>query len=340
MAVRKTVFTKSDAYTWNKNPELDYHKKGLGKYTRSFEDYTAALKDEFMFKRENGILEARVHTNGEEFEWGGCGHKAIHHMFTLVGEDHDNEVLIWGGSGKNFFRGIKGDSEVADANGQKYDAKKDVDVDNKYRLYEFSFYDGTNDIEGQIFDIEIPTIGVWNGSMFHSDLVFFNDITLATEDAWTTEMHFRINMVPGDGIQIAWRELMGRKRFQYYELTGAILTARKALEYGMINEIHADTEACYKRAWEIAELIMLSGTRVTRRLTTQILRMPWKEDIAKECRTSFAMEMWGTLSEESPHDNMLWRGAKAEAEAVLAAEKKGRVVYPRVGEFIEEDAIK
>lgn len=339
MAVRKTVFTQSDAHTWMKNPEFDCKKKGLGHYNIPYETYTEMLKDEFKFKRENGILEARVHYNDGEFMWGGRGHKAIHHFFTYVGEDHDNEVLIWGGSGKNFFAGIHGDSEIADKEGKKY-TNEESKSENHYRLYEFSFYDGTNDIEGQVFDLEIPTIGVWNGAMFHSDLVFYNDITLATEDAWTTEMHFRINMVPGDGIQIVWRELMGRKRFAYYELTGAILTARKALEYGMVNEILADTEACYKRGWEIAELIMLSGTRVTRRVTTQILRTPWKEDVAKECRLAFATEMYVTATEKSPHDNMLWRGAHLEADAVLAAEKKGKIVRPRVGEFIEEDEIK
>ncbi len=41
-------------------------------------------------------------------------------------------------------------------------------------------------------------------------------------------MHYRVNMVPGDGIQIAWRELMGRKRYAYAELTGEIITAQSA----------------------------------------------------------------------------------------------------------------
>jgi len=37
---------------------------------------------------------------------------------------------------------------------------------------------------------------------------------------------------------------------------------------------------------------------------------------------------------------MLWHGAQLEAEAVLAAEKKGMIVRPRVGEFKEEIEIK
>ena len=153
-------------------------------------------------------------------------------------------------------------------------------------------------------------------------------------------MHFRINMAPGDGIQIAWRELMGRKRYAYAELTGQIITARKALEYGMINEIQPDLETAYTRAWEIAELIMLSGTRVTRRITTPILRAPWKRDYAWEGKAAFATEMWVTATEHSPHDNSYWHGAKLEAEAAMAAEKKGMVVRPRIGEFKEEFEIK
>lgn len=335
MAVRKTVFTESDAYQWKQHD-------GLIPFM-PLEEYAKLLAPIFHFKRENGILEGRLHTNGKEFMWGTFPHKALHQFYTWVGQDHNNEVLIWGGSGKNFFGGIFGDSEQKQegAEGQGFDPEEgESHDDNNWTLYEHQYYDGTNEIEGQVFDIEIPTIGVWNGGAFHSDLFLFNDITLATEDAWTTEMHFRINMAPGDGVQIAWRNLMGRKRYAYAELTGQIITARKALEYGMINEIQPDLEACYKRAWEIAELIMLSGTRVTRRITTQILRAPWKQDIAWELRHSFATEMFVTATQHSPHDNMYWRGACAEAEAVLAAEKKGKIVRPRVGEFIEEDEIK
>ncbi len=215
------------------------------------------------------------------------------------------------------------------------------EFDPKYNwtLYDHQYYDGTHDIESEV-NIDIPTIGVWNGGSFHSDLYLLTDITLATEDAWTTDQHFRLGMVPGDGLQIVWRNLMGRKRFAYAELTGEIITARKALEYGMINEIQPDLESCYKRAWEIADLIMHSGTRQTRRLTTQMLRSPWKEDVAKELRGSFGVEMWNTLTEESPHEALYWESAKAEARANKEAEKKGKVVRPRIGEFIEEDPIK
>lgn len=330
--MRKTVFTESDAYTWKKH-------EGLIPFME-FDEYAELLKDVYKLKRENGILEARLHTNGKELIWGFYPHQVIWKFCVLAGQDHNNEVIIEGGTGKDFFTAISSTSDKKEQKKEGFRQAEESTSDNAWRLYEHSYYDGCNEIEGFIFDIEVPTIGIWNGGAFHSDIFLHKDITLCTEDAWTTDMHFRINMAPGDGIQIAWRELMGRKRFAYAELTGQIITARKALEYGMVNEIQPDLEACYKRAWEIAELIMLSGTRVTRRITTQILRAPWKMDVSWELRHGFSTEMYVTATENSPHDNMHWKGAQEEAAAVMAAEKKGKVVRPRVGPFIEEDEIK
>ena len=302
-----------------------------------FDEYSANLKHCLMMKRENGILEARLHSNGDSMQWGAAAHQGLHFFFDWAFRDPDYEVIIFGGTGKDFTKGIG----RLGPDGKWLPATEFSSAPaESWKMYDLQYYDGTNDIEGQIFDVEVPTIGVWNGAAFHTDLVLFSDITLCTEDAWTTDMHFRVNMVPGDGIQIAWRELMGRKRFAYAELTGEIITARKALALGMVNEICPDVESCYKRAWEIAELIMRTGTRVTRRITTQILRKAWKEDIANEVRHSFATEMYVTATEHSPHEVNYWHWAHEEADLVRQAEKKGKVIRPRVDGGQEEDEIK
>jgi enoyl-CoA hydratase/carnithine racemase len=304
----------------------------------TFEEYSKILSPVFQMKKKNGIIEARAHTAGGSLVWGFTAHAYMHKLFEYVNADRDAEVLIFGGTGDNFFESLGPHDAYRDTS-RPLNLVPDTHPDYDWQLYEHQYFDGTNDIETEI-NISIPTIGVWNGGSFHSDLYLLTDITLATEDAWTTEQHFRLNMVPGDGVQIAWRNLMGWKRFAYAELTGEIITARKALEWGMVNEIHTDTEACYARAWEIADLIMHSGTRQTRRLTVQALRYPWKEAIAKELRGSFATEMWNTRTEASPHDPLYWESAKAEAKANLDAEKKGKVIRPRIGPFVEEDPIK
>ncbi|MHB9856882.1 enoyl-CoA hydratase/isomerase family protein [Streptomyces sp. YIM S03343] len=320
----------------DKRKELSHEELGTIPPMK-FEEYSERLKHCFTMTRTNGILEARLHTNGDSLQWGAAAHQGLHYFFNWAGRDPDNEVIILGGTGKDFMKGI---GRVDKEGNWQPSYEFASDPEHAWRMYDYQYYDGTNDIEGQVFDVEVPTIGVWNGAAFHTDLVLFSDITLATEDAWTTEMHFRVNMVPGDGIGIAWRELMGRKRYAYAELTGEIITARKALQLGMVNEICDDTEAAYARAREIAELIMHTGTRVTRRITTQQLRKAWKEDISNELRNSFAAEMYVTATEHSPHEVSYWEWAHEEAELVKAAEKKGKVIRPRLNGGQEEDEIK
>jgi enoyl-CoA hydratase/carnithine racemase len=322
---------------WDKRKKVPHEEYGTLPHM-PFEEYSEKLKDCFIMKRERGILEARLHSHGDSMVWGASHHQQLHYFFDWAGRDPDNEIIILGGSGKDFTRGIGRFNKETQEWGPPTEFSSAPE--EAWKMYEYQYYDGTNDIEGQIFDVEVPTIGVWNGAAFHTDLVLLSDITLCTEDAWTTEMHFRVNMVPGDGIQMVWRELMGRKRYAYAELTGEIITARKALALGMVNEICPDLESTYDRAWEIAELIMATGTRVTRRITTQILRKPWKEDIANELRNSFAAEMYVTATEHSPHTVNYWHWANEEAALVLEAEKKGKVIRPRINGGQEEDEIK
>lgn len=326
-------FVDTDA---DKRPDFP-PSNGIMPVEKTFEEYSKELEKFFSMKLDRGILEVRAQTDGDSLIWSLPCHAAVHKLFEYVNADRDVEIMIFGGSGKDLFRSIGMHGGVVDTTHPPVAIPED-DLDYSWVEYERQYFDGTSDIEYQN-NLSIPLITVWNGGGFHTDLVFFSDITLATEDAWTTEQHFRVNMVPGDGVQIAWRELMGRKRFSYAELTGEIITARKAKEYGMVNEIHKTTEDCYKRAWELADLIMHTATRQTRRLTVQILRRPWKKDIVDELRDTFAIEMWNTLSEQSPHHAIYWEAAKAQARAALEAEKKGKVIYPRLGEFVEEDPI-
>jgi len=328
------VFTESDA---GKRPDYPPTTFRLPE-EMDFAEYSEYLKDHFKMKMENGIVEAKAYTPGEVgWIWGTAPHAYVHKLFELVGADRDAEVLIFGSDGKDFFDGIGLRDCHRDTSAPPV-VVPEWERGGGWTAFEHQYYDGTHDIQYEV-DIEIPTISVWQGGAFHSDLFILTDITIATKDAWMVENHFRINMYPGDGVQIAWRNTMGWKRFSYAELTGQVVTAKLALEYGMINEIAEDTPAAYKRAWEIAELIMHTGTRQTRRLTVQCLRLPWKKAVAEELKLGFATEMWNTITEQSPHHPVYWATARAEARATLAAEAKGKLVRPRLGKFVEEDPV-
>jgi len=145
-------------------------------------------------------------------------------------------------------------------------------------------------------DLEIPTIGLLNGSGFHSEIVLMCDITLAADDARIFDLHFDIGSVPADGIHNAFQELLGTKRAAYALLTGQALTAQQALDYGLVNEI-MPRDQLISRAYQIADHIM-GQPRTTRRLTTQIVRRPWKQRIVNDLDGGFGIQMFGHVAKQ------------------------------------------
>jgi len=120
--------------------------------------------------------------------------------------------------------------------------------------------------------------------------------------------------VPGDGIHSCFQELLGVKRAAYALLTGQRIDAKLALEYGMVNEV-LPRDQLLGRAWKLADHIM-SQPRATRRLTTQILRRPWKRRIADDLDGGFGIQMFAHLAKnEAIHD-------PARAASAAAAVKK------------------
>ncbi len=113
------------------------------------------------------------------------------------------------------------------------------------------------------------------------------DITICSEDAVIYDLHYDIGSVPGDGVHSCFQELLGVKRAAYAVkraayalLTGEAIDAQTALRYGMVNEVVPRGELI-KRAYQIADHIM-TQPRTVRRLTTQIVRRPWRQRITND----------------------------------------------------------
>ncbi len=86
------------------------------------------------------------------------------------------------------------------------------------------------------------------------------------------------------------------KRGAYALLTGQAIDAKKALEYGLINEI-VPRGQLLDRAYTLADHIM-TQPRTTRRLTTQIVRRPWKQRIANDLDGGFGIQMFAHLAKK------------------------------------------
>jgi enoyl-CoA hydratase/carnithine racemase len=122
------------------------------------------------------------------------------------------------------------------------------------------------------------------------------DLTICSDDAVIYDLHYDIGSVPGDGIHSCFQELLGVKRAAYALLTGEAINAKTALEYGMVNEI-VPGDKILDRAWKLADHIM-TQPRTTRRLTTQIVRRPWRKRITDDLDGGFGIQMFAHLAKK------------------------------------------
>ncbi len=127
-----------------------------------------------------------------------------------------------------------------------------------------------------LLDIEVPVIAALNGPvLLHSEYVLLCDIVLAAPTTvFQDRPHFDFGIVPGDGVNLLWPEVIGSVRARYFLLTRQILDAKTAQEWGAVNEI-VSADSLLPRAHQIAESLAalppLTG-RYTRIALTQKLR--------------------------------------------------------------------
>ena len=119
-------------------------------------------------------------------------------------------------------------------------------------------------------------IAAVNGPLrLHSEYVLLCDIVLATRQAvFQDKPHFDFGIVPGDGVNLLWPEVIGSVRGRYFIMTRQELSAETAQAWGAVNEIVPD-DRLLPRAREIAEeLAKLPPltTRYARIALTQKLR--------------------------------------------------------------------
>ena len=65
----------------------------------------ADYQDKFetiVFRREDGILEMRFHTDGGPLRWGFLPHEEAEEAFLHIGRDRENKVVIMTGTGAEF----------------------------------------------------------------------------------------------------------------------------------------------------------------------------------------------------------------------------------------------
>ena len=252
-----------------------------------FESYSERLSPFFKMKREDGIIEVRVHTNGEEALFCLELHRAFAQMFRAVGADRANEVMILTGTGDYWVKSVNHDTSVGkEVNGEAPPPFTEI-------IYDTFHIDGTKIVEELIWNMNIPVIGAMNGPGFHAETPLLADITLCTPDTTFVEPHFTLGLVPGDGNYLILQELMGMKRANKAMFLGQPVTAQQALDWGLVTDIvpRADLLA---QSWAMARHLM-ARPREVRALTTNVARQRWKNLFTREFAMHLSHEITGAL---------------------------------------------
>ncbi|OGA48811.1 MAG: crotonase [Betaproteobacteria bacterium RIFCSPLOWO2_12_FULL_62_58] len=232
-----------------------------------FEDYGQKFEN-IRFRREDGILEMTLHTKGDSLRMGPVPHAEMERAFLDIGHDPENQVIILTGTGAEFTG-----PEITPSTGRsvpKLTPEQWMRLGSEAKRFTMN-----------MLSIEVPMIAAVNGpSLRHTELPLMCDIVLAAEGAaFQDSAHFRSGMVPGDGINVIFPMLMGLGRARYFLLTAQVLSAKEALQYGLVNEV-LSRETLLPRAWELARQIMKTPEivrRYTRVMLSEYLRRPMND---------------------------------------------------------------
>jgi len=224
-----------------------------------FDTYKNSFPNARLTRSASGVLEVALHTDGGKLVFNGHTHEQFVDLFHEIGADSDNRVVILTGSGDAFMDAI---------------SPEGFDFFSP-RGYDKILREGKK-VLMNILDIEVPMITALNGPvLLHSEYALLTDIILATpETVFQDKPHFDFGIVPGDGVNLLWPEVIGSIRGRYFILTRQVLDAATAKDWGVVNEI-VPADTLLFRAREIAEGIAALPpltSRYTRIALTQKLR--------------------------------------------------------------------
>jgi enoyl-CoA hydratase len=119
----------------------------------------------------------------------------------------------------------------------------------------------------QLRNLEMPTIAAVNGYAVTGgfEMALSCDIIIASENARFADTHARVGLMPAGGMSQLLPRLVGIKKAKEISFTGNFISAREALEFGLVNKVVPLSELM-KTAEKMAEDIIGSKQWVVREM--------------------------------------------------------------------------
>jgi enoyl-CoA hydratase len=236
---------------------------------------------------ENGIAEIRMKRPTLLNRFDVPAHTEFVAALELVAKDVASiRVLIISAEGKAFSAG--GDFEEM------------IEAHNHAEVRDRMSHDARAVFNG-IVDLPIPVISAVQGAAIGlgATIATLADIVVAWRGAKIADTHVNIGIVAGDGGIIAWSQSIGVNRAKRYLLTGDIITAEQAYDFGLVTELVDTPEEVIAHARAMAERIKAlpaGGVNGTKRAFTEITRKRASEAF----ETGLALEMESFTSPDVP----------------------------------------
>lgn len=190
-----------------------------------------------------------------------------------VNRDKNIKVLVLTGAGSAFSAGgnVKDMANRADNPDSDFAGTPD-EVAERYRA-------GIQRIPLAMHACEAPVIAAVNGAAIGAgfDLANMCDVRLASTKAKMGETFVNIGIIPGDGGAWFMQRLIGYQRAAELTLTGRVITAAEALEYGIVLEV-LEPDQLMPRASEMAREIA-SKPATALRLTKRLLKAAQRTEL-------------------------------------------------------------
>jgi len=247
---------------------------------RGFEEYSDRY-EHARLRRENGVLEVELHTEGGPLVWGDGPHSELGYLFADIGADPQNRVVILTGTGDAFCERLD-DSWVGSMNPEKWQK---------------IFFHGHR-LLLNLLDIEVPVIAVVNGpARIHAELALLSDIVIGTPTATLQDApHFRFGAAPTDGVHVIWQEFLGPNRGRAFLLLGEKIPPEEAQRLGLYHHVDPDTAAAMESARAIATELAGKPSTVLR-YTRFALTRRFRELVAAGLSYGLALEGLGAFQE-------------------------------------------